>query len=479
VSFIRIYGKDGKPLQPEHHLAWGTSPVKEGDLTFVSGNPGGTRRTLTVAQLEDDRDHRLPTSLVRLAELRGLLTEYQKRGQEQRRHSNDLLFGVENSFKALKGRHESLGDKAFFTQLARGEADFRARVKARPELESQYGPVWGAIEALTARQEQLSKEYGTLERSETSSLFGLARRLLRSADEAGKPNGERLAEYADARLPQLKQAVLSNRPIYDELEVALLTFQLTKFREQLGADHPVVRKVLGTRAPADLAAALVKGTRLKELKADAHGNPIGGFRKGLFDGGKNAIAAAKDPMIEFVRSFDQDARAVRTKMETEVDGPLKRQQELLAKARFAVYGEGLPPDATFTLRLSYGTVKGYSENGHAVTPLTTLGGAFTRHTGAEPFALPATWLAARSKLKLDTPFNVATTNDIIGGNSGSPLINREGQVVGLIFDGNIQSLGGDYGFDESVNRAVSVAAPALLEALDVIYGARRLVSELR
>jgi hypothetical protein len=330
------------------------------------------------------------------------------------------------------------------------------------------------------KQGELSREYGALERLERgSTLFGFARRLLRYGDEVLKPNGERLAEFTDSRLPQLKQGLLNNRPIEDELEVVLLTHQLTKLREALGADHPVVKRVLGARSPAQVAAAAVKGTRLKDLKADRTGNPVGGFRKELFDGKKETIDAARDPMIELARAMDPEARAIRKRQEAEVEGPLKRQQELLARARFAVYGQGQAPDATFTLRLSYGSVKGYSEHGQQVSPITALGGAFTRATGADPYALPPTWLAAKGKLTLDTPYNVATTNDIIGGNSGSPLVNPAGEVVGLIFDGNIQSLGGDYGFDESVNRAVAVTAPALLQALDLIYGARRLVTEIK
>jgi hypothetical protein len=479
LSFLRIYGADGKPMKMEHYLAWSDGSMKEGDLVFVSGNPGGTSRGLTVAQLEDDRDVRLPLSLFRLAELRGFITQYQERGKEQKRHSNDLLFGVENSFKALKGRHAALADKAFMGQLVKNEADFRAKVKAKPELEKQYGKVWDEIAALVKKQQAYRREYNALERGPVSELFGLARTLVRYADEAAKPNGERLKEYTDARLPQLKAGVLANRPIYDEMEIATLTWSLTKMREDLGPDHPVIKRVFGTRSPAEIAAAAVKGTKLKDLKTDKAGNATGGFRKELFDGGKTKVAASKDPMLELARAWDAEARAIRLKYETEVDGPLKKQQELLAKARFAVYGESIYPDATFTLRLSYGAVQGYEENGARVTPFTTIGGAFERHTGAEPFALPKSWLTAKSKLNLSTPFNFATTNDIIGGNSGSPMVNQKLEVVGLVFDGNIQSLGGDYGFDESVNRAVGVHSAAMLEALEKVYGQARLVEELR
>lgn len=479
VSFLRIYGADGKPMKMEHYLAWSTENAKEGDLTFVSGNPGGTSRTLTVAQLDDDRDYKLPLSLFRLSELRGLITEYQTRGKEQKRHSNDILFGVENSIKALKGRRDSLADKAFYGQLAKNDADFRAKVKAKPELEKAYGKTWDEIAALVKKTQEIRKEYNALERGLFSDLFGIARTVVRFNDEKDKPNGERLREYTDARLPQLKANVLSNKPIYDELEVTTLTWSLTKLREDLGPDHPVVKKVLGLKSPEEVAKAAIKGTKLKDLKADKNGNAIGGLRKDLFEGGKAKVDASKDPMIELVRSFDAEAREVRKRYETEIDGPMKKALENLAKARFAVYGDSIYPDATFTLRLSYGQVKGYLENGKEVKPLTTMAGAFERHTGSDPFALPKSWLASKAKLSLETPFNLATTNDIIGGNSGSPMVNQKGEVVGLIFDGNIQSLGGDYGFDESVNRAVAVHSAALIEALDKIYGAKRIVDELK
>jgi hypothetical protein len=483
VTFLRLWGTDGKPLKTDTFFKFSQAGAKDGELTFVSGNPGGTSRTLTVAQLKDDRDVRLPMRLFRLAEIRGLITEYQNRGAEQKRHSNDTLFGVENGFKALKGRHAALADATFFGKLQANEDDFRKKVNADPKLKAEYGRVWDEIEKLAAKNAAMRKEFGALEGGPYSDLFGKARTLLRFAEESGKPNAERLKEFTDSRLPQLKAQLLSNAPIYKELEIAKLTWSLTKIREDLSPDHPVVKKMLGTKSPAEVAKALVTGTKLDASGAvdpkAKNAKPAAGSRAALFEGGKAAIDASKDPMIEFARSFDAEARAVRTKFENEVEGPLKKQQELLAKARFAVYGEKIYPDATFTLRLSFGAVKGYVEDGREVKPFTTIAGAFDRHTGADPFALPKSWLTAKSKLTLDTPFNLATTNDIIGGNSGSPMINKDREVVGLIFDGNIQSLGGDYGFDESVNRAVSVHSSAILEALDKVYGAQRIVDELK
>lgn len=487
VTFVRIYD-GGKPFKNDTFFKFSKAGAKEGELTFVSGNPGSTSRTLTVSQLTDDRDARLPQRLFRLSEMRGLISEYQNRGVEQKRHSNDTLFGVENAFKAIKGRHAALGDATFFGGLKANEDDFRKKVNANPKLKKEFGAVWDEIAKLTAKNATMRKEYGALEIGPYSDLFSKARALVRYAEESGKPNAERLKEFTDSRLPQLKAQLLSNAPVYRELEIAKLTWSLTKIREDLSPDHPMVKKMLGTKSPAEVAKALIEGTRLDQLAAaepgkDKSGKPLPATpdtfsRTALFNGGKATIDASKDPMIEFARSIDAEARAIRTRFENEVEGPLKKQQELLAKARFAVYGEKIYPDATFTLRLSYGAVKGYQEDGREVKPLTTIAGAFTRHTGADPFALPKTWLDAKAKLNLDTPFNLATTNDIIGGNSGSPMINKDREVVGLIFDGNIQSLGGDYGFDESVNRAVAVHSSAILEALEKVYGAQRIVDEL-
>jgi hypothetical protein len=480
VSMVRIYGNDGKPLHDAEHLAWSDGKLKDGDLTFVSGNPGGTSRDLTMAQFDDERDDKLVRDIAYRSELRGYVTQYQERGAEERRQSNDILFSTENGLKVFKGRHEALADKAFHDELAANEKAFRAKVMADPALAQAYGGVWDAIAELVRKDRMYRTEYMALERGiRYSSLFTIARNLVRHGDEMAKPNGERLREFGESRLPQMKAATLVNEPIYDELEISILTWSLTQMRAELGPDHPIVKRVFGKRSPAQIATDAVKHTRLKELQVDAQGNAIGGYRKALYDGGKAAVDASHDPMIELARALDPDARAIRKKVETEVDGPLKRQQELLAKARFAVYGDSRYPDATFTLRLSYGTVKGWKEGDHPVAPFTTLAGAFDRATGADPFQLPDSWVKNKRRLDLSTPMNFVTTNDIIGGNSGSPLVNRKGEVAGLIFDGNIHSLGGDYGYDPALNRAVAVDSAALLEAMDKVYGAGRLVKELK
>ena len=478
VSFIRIYGHDGRPMAMDDHLAWSDGSIREGDVTFVSGNPGRTSREKTMAQLDDERDFVLPRYMNFASEMRGRLSEYQHRGSEQRRHSNEDLFGYENWLKAMKGEHAALADPTFHAKLAEAERQLRATVAARPELAAAYGPAWDRIAAIVKRGQEMRPEYGALEYGPDSKLFRMARGLLRHGDELVKPNGERLKEYADARLPQLKQDLLAERPVYEEYEIARLGWWLTRMREDLGADHPVIKSVYGRRSPAEIATTAVMGSRLKDVVTDRDGNATGGLRKALYDGGKAAVDASDDPMIALARALDPAARAIRRRFETEVEGPLNQQEELLAHARFAAFGQATYPDATFTLRLSYGAVEGYREKGQAVAPFTTMAGLYARNTGAEPFALPPSWLAARSRLRMDVPMNFVTSNDIIGGNSGSPVINRRGEIVGLVFDGNIQSLGGEYGFDETVNRAVAVHSAALLEALDKVYGAQRLVREI-
>jgi hypothetical protein len=301
-----------------------------------------------------------------------------------------------------------------------------------------------------------------------SRLFGYAKALVRHAAESAKPDEARLPEYTDANFPIQRQTLTAATPVYPELEKLNLTFSLTKLRETLGPDDPFVRKVLGTKSPAELAAELIDGSGLADAK----------LRGRLLDAGAAGIAAAADPMIVLARTLDPELRAMRKTYEDGVGARLTKNTALIADAMFTIYGTSTYPDATFTPRLSYGAVKGYRQNGRDIYPITTMGGAFTRATGADPFRLPDSWIAARAAIDMEQPFNLATTNDIIGGNSGSPVINKAAEVIGLIFDGNIESLGGEYGFDPQENRAVAVAVGALREALAKIYHADRLVAEL-
>jgi len=469
VSYLRVYD-EGKPAKTEHFFGWSKSGAKEGDLTFVSGHPYRTSRLLTVAQLEYERDERLPLVNLRRAELRGVLTDFGLRGKEQARMSKGYLFDIENSLKARRGMHKALLDKEFFGIKVAEEKALRAKVDSTPDLKAEVGGAWDAIAAAQKERRAIDVSYDMLEKGEglDSELFRIARELLRLSDELGKPNEKRLREYADSNLSAIKQKLASTAPIYDELETLTLGASLVKLREELGPDHALVKKILGKESPQALAASLVKGTKLRDPKV----------RKALLDGGKKALDASKDPMIDLARLIDPDARAIRTSFEDKVEAVEKANGELIAKARFKVWGSGVYPDATFTLRLSYGKVAGWEEPGKVITPITTFAGTFARATGKDPFALPESWLAKKDKLDMTTPMNFSTTNDIIGGNSGSPVFDKNGDIVGLIFDGNIHSLGGDYGFDPKLNRAVAVHSQALMTALDKIYGASRLVAEL-
>ncbi|WNG45560.1 S46 family peptidase [Archangium minus] len=469
VAFVRVY-QDGKPAKVENYFRWSAKGAQAGELTFVAGHPGGTSRLLTVAQLIYQRDYALPERLFQLAQLRGMLDEFQQRGPEYTRISNNLKFGVENSYKALVGRREALVDRDFFAKKVAEEQKLRDWVNANPERQKRYGQAWDNIAQATDTLRDMRLRGRWLEQSAGtgSDLFNYARVLVRSAQELSKPNEQRLEEFTEARKPELEQQLFSPAPVYPKLEEAVLGFYLTKLREVLGPDDPVVKKVLGKQSPQALARKLVSGTRLASPQV----------RRQLYQGGAAALGASKDPMLEFVRSFDEEARAIRKRYEEEVESVSDKNGELIARARFEAYGTSTYPDATFTLRLSFGQVKGYTEEGRQVEPFTRIAGLYERATGEDPFRLPPSWLQAKPRLDLQTPFNFVSTNDIIGGNSGSPIFNKDAEIVGIVFDGNIGSLGGEYGFDESVNRSVSVHSQGILEGLRKVYNARRLLEEL-
>ncbi|MGO9474466.1 MAG: S46 family peptidase [Rhodomicrobium sp.] len=470
VSYLRVY-ENGKPLDSAaNYFRYAAADVKPGDLTFTVGHPGSTQRLDTVAELEYDRDVAMPRSLFRASELRGELTEFSTKGPEQARIATGKLFGIENSLKARKGQFEALVDPAIIAAKAKAESELRAKVDADPALKAEAGAAWDAIRATLAAWRPKSNRYIFLEGRAGfgSRLFSDALALVRYPEEKAKPDGKRLPEYTDANFPILRQSLVADEPIYPELEKLTLTFSLTKLREALGPDDAFVKKALGLKSPAGLAAELIDGTKLRDAA----------LRRQLLEGGRPAIEASADPMIAFARLVDPDFRAIRKDYEDNTAAPLERAHTAIARARFKIYGTSIYPDATFTLRISYGTVRGYRQNGKEIAPITHIAGLFERATGAPPFKLPETWIAARPALDMGQPMNFVTDNDIIGGNSGSPVIDAAGEIVGLIFDGNIQSLGGDFGFDPAVNRAVAVNAGALREALAKVYHAERLVAEL-
>jgi len=469
IALLRVY-ENGKPARLKDFFPFSKAGAEAGEMVFVSGHPGSTQRQLTMSELETFRDVRLIGSLLRLAEERGILEQYGKLGPEAARIAENDLFGIENGYKALVGELKALLDPALVKHKQKEENELRAFVASQPALRSRVGGAWDAIEKAQQVYREIEAQYSAIEqaRAFAGRHFGYARTLARGAEERAKPNADRLPEFNDSRLPELEQRLFSTAPIYPEYERMRLGWSLTKMRELLGADDPFVRLVLGRKSPEQLAAEWVAGTRL--------GDPA--MRRALWNGDREAIAKSDDPFIKLALAVDPAARAIRKHYEREVESVVQKNTESIAQARFAQQGTSAYPDATFTLRLSYGEVVGWNERGKEIPPFTDFAGAFARDTGVDPFALPASWRAAKGKLNLAQRFNFVTNNDIIGGNSGSPMINRNGEIVGLIFDGNIHSLGGAFWFDGRKNRAVAVHSGAILESLNKVYGADDLVREI-
>lgn len=467
-GIVRLY-EYGKPAKTPKHLKWSTTNPKLGEPMFVSGNPGSTARLLTVAQLEGLRDIDMPNALIMLSEIRGVLEQFSSESAEHARIANSLLFGIENSFKANYGRFQTLLDPAMMAAKRKSEADLKTKVKADAKLSAAIGDPWSELAAVEKLRPALEKPYLWLEARAgyRSALFGYARTIVRGTMERDKSNGERLREFTDSRLPMVEKSLFDARPVYPELEKVMLVFWLTKLRENLTADSPATKLFLGKDSPESLADKLI---------ASKLADPA--VRKALWQGGKAAVEKSDDPLIKFVLATDAASRAARAAYEDKIDGPTDRATGKVAKARFAVYGTATYPDATLSLRLSYGAVEGWTKDGAAVPAFTYFPGLYDRATGKFPFELPQRWIAAKDKLNPKTVFDFVTTNDIIGGNSGSPVLNAKGEVVGAAFDGNIDSLGGDYWYDGSLNRTVVVTTAAITEALKKVYGQDRLVKEL-
>ena len=469
IALLRVY-ENGKPAQVKDFFPFSKAGAEAGEMVFVSGHPGSTQRQLTMSELETFRDLRLIGGLLRLAEERGILEQYSKLGPEAARIAENDLFGIENGYKAYVGELKALLDPALTKQKQKEESGLRAFVASRPELRARIGGAWDAIEKAQRVYRDIEAQYSAIEQARAfgGRHFAYARALVRGAEERAKPDADRLPEFSDSRLPEVEQRLFSTAPIYPEYESVRLGWSLTKMRELLGADDPFVRLVLGRKSPDQVGAELIAGTRLGEAAV----------RRALWSGGKEAIAGSDDPFIKLASAVDPAARAIRKRYEREVEAVVEKNTELIAQARFARHGTGAYPDATFTLRLSYGEVAGWSEGGRKILPFTDFAGAFARDTGVDPFALPQSWHAAKGRLDPAQRFNFVTTNDIIGGNSGSPMINRNAEIVGLVFDGNIHSLGGAFWFDARNNRAVAVHSGAILESLNKVYGASDLAREI-
>ncbi len=467
-TFLRVY-KDNKPLNNTHYFRWSKSQLKEGDLTFITGHPGQTSRLLTISQLKHLRDITLMNSLFLLSEARGKITEFQKRSSESKRISSSTLAGIENSLKAKKGQLKALQNVSFFNELIQKENELRDRVSGSRSLRKKIGNPWDEIDkALLIKKDKEDEFMWVAFGTYNSQLFQLAQILVRAPEEMAKENSLRLEEFTESRFPQLKQRVLSPAPIYKELETTLFEFGLVKMREALSPDHPFVQLALKDKSPEELAAYLIKNTKLTDLA----------YRKKLLEGGKKALQNSKDPLIQWAQLIDSESRKSRLFYEEKIESVIDKASERISQALFEIYGTDRYPDATFSLRLSYGQVKAYEENGVQLPTMTQVSGLYKRATGSPPFDLPQSWIKGKTKIAQDTPFNFVSNNDIIGGNSGSPVINRNGEIVGLVFDGNIHSLGGAFGFDDRVNRAVSVDSNIILESLKTIYGQNSLAQEI-
>jgi hypothetical protein len=481
VCIFRAY-ENGQPAKVEHFLKWNPEGPKDAELTFVSGHPGRTDRQLAVSEIAELRDQEVPYLLNLYYRRETFLHAWADRGFENQRRAQDLIRGVENNRKrydgylaalldpeidrSLKAREQKLRDA--MTKDAKWKSTVAAydRIKKAQEETAKVMPVYSYYETFRGKQGATYRA----PRGFYSDLFKYARRLLRAGDERPKPNGERFPEFRDSNRESLELDLFSAEPIHEDLEQVMLTDSLTDLATRFGTEDALVQKVLAGKSPTARAAELIKGTKLKDAA----------LRKQLYEGGAAAVKAANDPMIELARLVDGPARAAR-KVYNEQDETKQQAYAEIAKARFALEGTNTYPDATFTLRLSYGPVRGYEENGKAVAPFTDFAGLYTRaaeHNNQPPFNLPERWVEKKSALNPATKYNFVTDADIIGGNSGSPVVNKENEFVGIIFDGNIQSLVLDCIYSDKEARAVSVDSAAITEALRKVYDAGPLADQL-
>ena len=472
ICLFRAY-ENGQPAKIEHYLKWSEAGAADGELVFVAGHPGSTSRLYTHAELGDARDRRVPKVLEWLKVQEVLLLSYSGRSAENARRSRDLLFGYQNSRKAYDGELAGLLDPQVFAKKLAEENRLKKTAAERSEL-ADTRTAWDEIAAAQKVIAQASPRYNYLERyaERSSTLLGIARDLYREASEKAKPSGQRLREYRDSNRASFELALFSDEPIYDDFEQLRISAYLTQLATEFGAEDPIVVTALAGKSPRERAAELVTGTKVKDVAV----------RKALYAADAAALekAADTDPLLGLARSLDSEARVARKLIEEQ--GERKEQaQSKIARVRYTADGTSVYPDATFTLRFAFGTVKGYQESGVSVPPFTTIEGMYARsgsHEGREPFDLPARWIERKNRVKLSTPMNFVSTCDIIGGNSGSPTINRAGEFVGIIFDGNIQSLVADFGYTDTQSRALSVDARAIVETLRQVYDAGALADEL-
>jgi hypothetical protein len=468
MALFRVY-EDGKPIDSKDYLKWNPKGAKDEELVFVAGHPGSTSRLDTLAQLEVERDLTTPSVLKMLRHRVEVLKQYSSLGPEQAREAASDIFGLENSVKAYDGRLKGLRDKNVWDTKRKDEEAFRATVMANPQWKAAYGDAWQQIAQAEKKAATRLKERWF--HSTGSDLVGLANNIVQYVAEIKKPDAQRLPDFHEAQLESLRYEMFSPAPIYPGLEIAKIAGQLEQDVAEMGPNDPFLKIFLDSRTPQEAAETLVKGTKLFDPE----------FRKKLVDGGEAAVAASNDPMIVLARKLDPLRRELIKWTEDNVESMEQRAGEQIGKARFAAYGKNAYPDATFTLRLSYGQVKGYPMNGTQAPSKTTFYGLYDRAQSFDfqgPWYLPSRYKEGRDKLDLSTPLDFVTTNDIIGGNSGSPVVNRAGEIVGLVFDGNIESLVGDFVYEGETNRTVAVHTAAMTEVLQKLYTTPALVKEL-
>lgn len=471
ITFFRIYEND-KPISTPNYLKFTTTPLKENELVFVSGHPGSTGRLLTTSQLEYLRDVAYPNRLKSMERSIKNLEAFSTKSPENARVAERVLFGNQNSFKAITGYQAGLLDKNLMSKKAADEKALRDAVAKDPKLKAEIGDPWTAIASATKyQQENYQRSTYMGDMAIPGRIAAIARTLVRVSEEKTKPNEQRIRGYQDTSLPSIEATLFSGAPVSKELDVMQVSEALADISTKLGADSAFVKTVLGGKSPEDRAKELVMGSKLDDVAV----------RKELYTGGKASVEASTEPMILLMKQLDPEARDIRKGQEDNVDAVVRKNGALIAKALFAKHGTDIAPDATGTLRLSYGVVKSYTADGKKIPFHTTMGQAFAyeaQHKAVVPYKLPESWGKAKAKLDLTTSYNSVNTADIIGGNSGSPTVNRKGEIVGIIFDGNIESLPGNYMYEDVVGRAVITDSAAIIESLKKIYNTPALANEL-